>query len=157
MNSQEIRDRINKGDITPDQASLLFLQMREKRQRQIRPITAERNRKTGVYEPKSSRLPVPGDRISRVQVADREGLALVRSDLAQAIQNRDAEHFYQRSYVEENVRHAVGLFAYGFIGAIDGLLDSAGYGLSEIVEDITFTIARTARKFREGLDRGWNG
>jgi hypothetical protein len=102
-------------------------------------------------------MPIPGDRISHVEIQDRASLAAVRADLAREIMQRDAEHFYQRSYVEESARHAVGLFAYGLIGFVDGIADSVGYGISELVEDVTFTAARTARKAIDGIQRGWHG
>jgi hypothetical protein len=110
-----------------------------------------------VREEKPRRMPIPGDMISHIEIQDRASLAAVRADLAREIMQRDAEHFYQRSYVEESARHAVGLFAYGLIGFVDGIADSVGYGISELVEDVTFTAARTARKAIDGIQRGWNG
>jgi hypothetical protein len=81
-------------------------------------------------------------------------LANYRPDLASNLSQLDAVHFYKREILEENVRHGVGLICYGLIGAIDGLLDSTMYGLSEIAEDLSFGGTRILYRFQDGIQRG---
>jgi len=131
MTTAEIRDALMTGKITPDQAKAEFQALHK------------------VQYPPPMKMPIPTH-----QINDRESLAAYNPRLAGQLANLDANHFYQRERVEEAARHAIGLFAYGLIGLVDGLADSAFYGLSELTEDVTFGVTRTIYRFKDGIQRG---
>ena len=138
MQPSEIRDKLMAGEINPDQARKMFESVRQEK---------------GVVVQKPQH-PMPMKRQSFGQMADRQQLEMIRPDLGRNLVQLDAVHFYQRMKIEENVRHMVGVPSYAVIGFIDGLLDSIGYGLSEIAEDITFGVTRVIYRAGDGIKRG---
>jgi len=66
-------------------------------------------------------------------------------------------HYLDRKDVEEGLKHVTGLMAYGATGIIDGAIEGAIYLATEVLEDFTYLLARSARRSVDGLKRGWNG
>jgi hypothetical protein len=64
------------------------------------------------------------------------------------------QHYEQRMDLEEGVRHALGLPVYGLIAGIDSIIDAIGFGITELVEDFTFTTSRVIYRARDGWTRG---
>lgn len=131
MKPMEIRDKLMAGELTPQQAKQLFEESREKK----------------------THHPPPAKMIHH-EIQDRQALARVRGDLARHITQTDAKHYYDRVMLEEKTRHGIALIAYGLIGMADGVLDSAGYAISELAEDMAFTVSRTYYRVKDGWQRG---
>lgn len=134
----EIRDKLMAGELTPDQARAMFEEARASKAIEHKPIHP---------------MPLKPQPEMR-QMTDRAQLAIIRPDLGRHLAQEDAVHYYKREMVAERTRHAVGLLAYGLIGVVDGLLDSLGYGVSEIAEDITYGVTRTIYRAGDGIRRG---
>jgi hypothetical protein len=62
-------------------------------------------------------------------------------------------HYEQRMDLEEGIRHSLGLPVYGLIAGIDSIIDALGFGISEVVEDVTFTTGRVIYRAKDGWDR----
>lgn len=90
----------------------------------------------------------------KIKVSDRNELARVRSDLALVVEGVSMQHEYERQRIEEGARHVIALPAVALLGVADGALEAVGYGISELAETITYTITRTARRVKEGFERG---
>lgn len=138
MQPTEIRDMLMAGELSPDQARAMFEQARLSK-----PPSAIEHK---THHPMPMKPPA--------QMVDRGQLEMVRPDLARGLVQLDAQHFYKRMLIEENARNFVAVPAYAIIGVIDGLLDSIGYGISEIAEDITFGVTRTIYRAGDGIKRG---
>jgi hypothetical protein len=67
--------------------------------------------------------------------------------------NNALAHYEKRMDLEEGVRHIIGLPVYGAIAGIDAVLDALGFGISEVVEDVTFTTGRVIYRARDGWRR----
>lgn len=132
--SLEIKRQLESGEITPQQAMEAF-------------ISKHKEAKPNPLKPKSIAFPT-------AQVMDRQSLAQYRPDLAQNLANLDMRHYHQRMIVEEFARNSVALPAYAIIGVIDGIIDSTGFLVSEVVEDVAFGVTRTIFRFKDGIVRG---
>lgn len=157
MNTSEIRDALQSGTMTPEQAREAFIALRQQNQgaSQSRTELTPASRNEALPARRIDNLPTAGKlNIGELQAKDREALKAVRSDLALAIENRSTRHEYQRQYVEESARHALALPMVGLLGIADGALEGIGYGISEIAETFTYTLTRTMRRIKEGFERG---
>lgn len=168
MNRQEIMEGLRSGDVTPQEAheALAVLQAQNPNpvppRTESLPVTARPVRRETHSQPKRELAPTrPGGlpaagslNIADIQASDRKALAQVRSNLAFEIERRSTRHEYQRQFVEESARHAIALPAVGLLGIADGALEAVGFGLSEIAETLSYTVVRTVRRFKEGVERG---
>lgn len=66
-------------------------------------------------------------------------------------------HFNHRLDAKEAVSQPIGLVAYGVIGAIDAVVDSAFYLIGELTEDVTFGVSRIVYRAESGWNRGKTG
>ena len=132
--SIEIIRKLKGGEITQQEAMRAF-------------IDKHKTDKPNPIKPKGMTIPT-------AQVMDRQSLAQYRPDLAQNLANLDMHHYHQRMIVEEFARNSVALPAYAIIGVIDGIIDSTGFLVSEVVEDVAFGVTRTIYRFKDGISRG---
>ena len=66
-------------------------------------------------------------------------------------------HFEHRLDAKEGIYQPIGLVAYGFIGAVDAVVDSVFYFLGEMAEDVSFGSSRIIFRIQDGWKRGRTG
>ncbi len=142
MNALEIRDLVSAGRITVEQAQALWEGEHDTNQGELVPEEPQ-----GIQH-------APIVNVPEIQVQDREQLAMVRQDLALIVESTSVRHEYQRQMVEEKTRHYAALPIIAAMGIADGAAEGIGYSISEIAETFTYTLTRTARRIKEGFERG---
>lgn len=123
---REIRDAVDRGEIEPSRAALIFQGLR--RQKNLR---------------------VPAGQ------ASTQGEVMIRLKDYNWTQRAPDKFYYEKRKETERVfRHMVGTPIYAAAGAIDGAVDGLVYLASELSEDLGMATSRIPRKFKEGFDRG---
>ena len=131
-----IKDLVDQGKISPGDGAAMFGQRHEVAEVPTEIITPKRQGPT--------KLQLVG-----WAVADKT---------KSTFNSRNSElHYQARRDIEEGFKHIVGIPIYAATGIIDGALEGGVYLVSEVAEDLTYLVARTGTRMRQGWERGKRG
>ena len=131
ISEERIRELVAQGKITPDRGMQAL----------------------DLVQPQGREMVVSDPEVIRVNAFRIMGQA-VRDWKEDTFNHNNAlAHYEKRMDLEEGVRHIIGLPVYGAIAGIDAVLDALGFGISEVVEDVTCTTGRVMYRARDGWRR----